>query len=106
MCGSQIILDICVNRAGQVTAFGQDVRACALGQASATLLARRAVGLSVQELETATHQLQDWLAGQAASPGDWPELLMFEPARGLPARHPAILLAFEAASEAAMEAAA
>jgi NifU-like protein involved in Fe-S cluster formation len=105
VCGSQIIVDVALDASGHISAIGQEVKACALGQASATLLGRHIAGKSGPEVEAAKDQLQDWLAGQSETPGDWPGLSVFEPARRLSARHPAILLPFEAATQAAKEAA-
>ncbi len=105
VCGSTIVVDISLDSSGNISAVGQDVKACALGQASATLLGRHITGQSAAIVEAAKDQLQDWLSGQADTPGDWPGLSVFEPARRLSARHPAILLPFEAATQAAKEAA-
>ena len=104
-CGSQIVVDIDLDPSGRVLAVGQEVKACALGQASATLLGRAIRGKSAAEVKAAKDQLQNWLEGRADTPGHWPGLSVFEPARSLSARHPAILLAFEAAAQAAFEAA-
>lgn len=101
VCGSRVTVDLRLGSDGTVTELGQEVRACALGQASAALLARGAVGKSADQLATARDQLRDWLAGKNDTPGGWPGLDIFEPARSRTARHAAILLAFEAAAEAA-----
>jgi NifU-like protein involved in Fe-S cluster formation len=82
------------------------VRACALGQASASLMGAHAIGRSIAELEAARDALTGFLAGECDDPGDWPGLEVFLPARPHSARHPSIRLAFEAVAEAAARAAA
>jgi NifU-like protein involved in Fe-S cluster formation len=87
-----------------VVEVGLLVRACALGQASASLLAHAILGRTAAELAAARDALGGWLAGAADLP-DWPGLAVLTPARDYPARHPSIRLAFEAAAEAAAMAA-
>jgi NifU-like protein involved in Fe-S cluster formation len=89
---------------GKVAALGQEVKACALGQASASLMGAHALGRSAGELSNARDALTEFLAGQRDDPGDWPGLDIFRDARPFTARHPSILLAFEAAAEAASRA--
>ena len=101
VCGSRIILDIATDPSGGVTDFGLDVRACALGQASASLLGAHIVGRSAAEIATARQDLADYLEGRRDDPGNWPGLSVFSEARRFPARHGSILLAFDAAAEAA-----
>ena len=105
-CGSRITVDLTLDDANRVTAFGQEVRACALGQASAVLLGQEIVGRSVEEVADATESLQAFLAGLREDPGNWPGLEVFAPARPHHARHASILLAFEAAAEAGRRASA
>lgn len=105
VCGSQVTIDVMADPNGLVAEIGQEVRACALGQASAALMMANAVGRSAEELAYARNLLRDYLAGRRSDPGDWPGLEVFADARRYPARHGSILLAFEAASEAASSAA-
>jgi NifU-like protein involved in Fe-S cluster formation len=104
-CGSRVTVDIDLDDAGFVARVGQEVRACALGQASAALLAQSVIGKSVSQIEDARNALGQWLAGSDDLPGEWPGLNIFAPALPHRARHAAILLAFEAAAEAAARAA-
>lgn len=101
VCGSRVIVDVRVDATGRIAALGQEVRACALGQASASLMGSHAVGRSVDELLAARDALAAFLAGDRDDPGDWPGLEIFAPARPHPARHASIRLAFEAVTEAA-----
>ncbi|NIJ63749.1 NifU-like protein involved in Fe-S cluster formation [Sphingomonas leidyi] len=104
VCGSRVTVDVNLDEDGRIAAIGMVVRACALGQASAALMEAHAVGRSPQELETARDDLAGWLSGARATPPDWPGLDLFAPALEHRGRHPAILLAFEAAAEAARRA--
>jgi len=101
VCGSRIIVDIDLDTAGQIAAFGQDVRACALGQASAALLGREVLGKTAPDLALVGRGLAAWLARESEDLPEWPGLDIFTPARDYPARHGAICLPFEAAAAAA-----
>jgi len=105
ICGSRVTVDVRVDAEGRITDLGQEVRACALGQASAALMGAHAIGRSVSELAAARDALTAFLAGERDDPGDWPGLDIFGPARPHSARHPSIRLAFEAVAEAAARAA-
>lgn len=105
ICGSRVTVDVTLDDAGRIAAIGQEVRACALGQAAAALMGKHAIGRSLPELEAARDALTAFLAGTRDDPGDWPGLEIFAPARPHSARHPSIRLAFEAVAAAAAEAA-
>ena len=100
LCGSTITADVVVED-GRVTDFAQDVKACALGQASASVLGRVVLGRSRAELEAARDALSAMLKQGGpvpAAPFDGYEVLI--PARDYKNRHASILLALEAACEA------
>ena len=101
VCGSQVTVDIVTGDDGRIAAIGQEVRACALGQASAALMGAHAIGRTAEEIAAARDRLAAFLAGTTDDPGGWPGLAIFRDARPFTARHPSILLAFEAAAEAA-----
>lgn len=101
VCGSRVIVDLVLDGEGRVAALGQEVNACAFGQASAALMAAHATGRSPAELAEARDALAAWLAGTSDAPGAWPGLEILAPARRLTARHGAILLPFQAVAEAA-----
>ena len=105
VCGSRVTVDVAVDEDGRVSEVGMLVRACALGQASASLMAAHVIGRSAEELDAARDALAAWLAGDTASAPDWPGLDLFTPALPHRARHASIRLAFEAAAEAARAAA-
>lgn len=101
LCGSRVVVDLVSDGEGRITALGLEISACALGQASASLMAAHAIGRAPEHIAAARDALAAYLAGSRADPGDWPGLAVFAYARRYPARHGAILLAFEAAAEAA-----
>ncbi|OYU40293.1 MAG: iron-sulfur cluster assembly scaffold protein [Pseudorhodobacter sp. PARRP1] len=103
LCGSTLTVDL-VMKDGRVVDFAQDVKACALGQASAAILGQVVVGRSVAELETARDALRAMLKDNGpapAAPFDGYEVLT--PARDYKNRHASILLALDAACEAAAQ---
>jgi NifU-like protein involved in Fe-S cluster formation len=104
VCGSRVAVDVALDGEGRVAALGQEVKACALGQAAASLMAAHAVGRTPADLEDARDSLAAYLAGRSDGPGDWPGLEVFAEARRVRARHASILLAFDAAAEAAAKA--
>ena len=101
VCGSRVTVDVRLGPDGHVAELGQEVRACALGQASAALMGEHALGRSPADLAAARDALAEFLAGKRPDPGDWPGLEIFAPARPHSARHASIRLAFEAVAEAA-----
>lgn len=107
LCGSRVTVDLDLDADGRVVRFGQEVRACALGQASASILGAGVIGCSAGELVQARDALAAFLRGDLAeAPPGWPRLALFLPARPHKGRHGSILLAFQAAAEAAACAAA
>ena len=100
ICGSRVTIDVAVDDQGKVSKVGLLVRACALGQASSSLLASNILGRTPAELSAARDALTAWLAREGDAP-DWPGMDIFTPALDYTARHPSIRLAFEAAAEAA-----
>jgi len=103
ICGSRVTVDVGIDDAGRVSEVGLLVRACALGQASSSLLAAEILGKTPEELAAARDALTAWLAGDGEMP-DWPGVAVFAPALDYTARHASIRLAFEAAAEAAFAA--
>jgi NifU-like protein involved in Fe-S cluster formation len=101
-----VTVDVSLDGEGRVIELGQEVKACALGQASAALMGNSALGRSPGELADARDTFEAYLRGSRDDPGDWPGLTIFEAARPHSARHASILLAFEAVAEAAARAAA
>lgn len=105
VCGSRVTADVVLEDGGRIAAHGQEVRACALGQAAATLVGAGVVGKDANALMQARAELADWLAGRSDAEPGWPGMDVFAPARPHRARHPSILLALDAAIAAAENAA-
>lgn len=102
-CGSTLALDLALDNAGVIVGLGMRVRACAVGQAAASLFARAAKGRDLADIVAAHEDITDWLSGQTeqADPSQlWPGLAMLAPAREFPARHGAILNPWKAALRA------
>jgi NifU-like protein involved in Fe-S cluster formation len=105
LCGSKVVVDV-VLADGKVADFAQDVKACALGQASAAVLGEHVIGATVAELESARDALKAMLKdGGAAPEGRFADLKVLEVVRDYPPRHASTMLAFEAVVEAAHRAA-
>ncbi len=104
LCGSTVTVDVKMAD-GRITGYGQDVKACALGQAAASVVAGAALGRSRAEIETARDQLRAMLkegGPPPEAPFDGLEVLL--PARDYRNRHASIMLALEAAAEAMAQA--
>ena len=100
LCGSRVTVDVVVE-GDRVADFAQDVKACALGQASASVLGEHVLGASLAEIEIARDQFRAMLKQGADAPvGRFADLSMLAPVKDYPARHASTLLAFEAAAEA------
>ena len=95
-CGSTVTAEVVVE-GGRVADFAQEVRACALGQASAALLGQVAIGRTAPELSAARDALAAMLTdGAAVPPAPFDGLEVLTPARAFPNRHASILLAWDA----------
>jgi len=103
VCGSRVAVDLDLDADGRIATIGLYVSACALGQASASLMAAHAVGRSTAEIAETRDVLAEWLGGEGTAPA-WPGLDLFDAARPYAARHASIRLAFEAAADAAIKA--
>ncbi len=104
LCGSTVTVDVTVAD-GRVTGYGQEVKACALGQAAAAIVGAQVIGRNGAELARARDQLKAMLTAEGPvpeAPFDGFEVL--QPARDYRNRHASILLAIEAVSQAVAEA--
>ena len=104
LCGSIVTVDL-VMQAGRVVEFAQDVKACALGQASASILGGVVLGRSLPELEAARDALRAMLTGGPVPAAPFDDYEVLTPAREYKNRHASILLALDAACEAAAQSA-
>lgn len=99
-CGSVVSVEVSLDDDGRVAALGQQVQACAFGQASAALMGAHAIGRSAGEVEAALADFESWLGGSRDDSGHWPGLEVLAPARPRRARHGAMLLPFRALQSA------
>lgn len=106
LCGSTVTVDVNVS-GGKVTDYGQTVKACLLGQAAASILAREIIGSSPEELRKVGTQMRAMLRENGAPPtGRWSDLAVLEPVRHYKQRITSTLLVFDAVEKALDEIAA
>jgi NifU-like protein involved in Fe-S cluster formation len=96
LCGSTVIVDL-VMKDGKVADFAHDVKACALGQAAASIMARNVIGASAAELRELCDSVRAMLKDEGPPPdGKWAEVGALEPVRDFKSRHASTMLTFEA----------
>jgi NifU-like protein involved in Fe-S cluster formation len=96
LCGSTVVVDI-VMEDGKVVDFAHEVKACALGQAAASIMARYIIGATAAEIRVLRDQVRAMLKENGAPPdGRWAEVAVLEPVRDYKARHASTMLTFEA----------
>ncbi len=106
LCGSTLDLDL-NPKSGCVTDYGVTVKACLLGQAAASVMAREIVGSTPDELHAVADQMRAMLKAEGPPPtGRWADLAVLEPVRHYKARHTSTLLVFDAVEKALAEVAA
>ena len=104
LCGSRITVDLKVAD-GVVTDYGHVVRACTLGQAAASIMARHVVGRRVEELRHIGASIRAMLKEREDLPADvWDDLAVLTPVRDFKSRHGSVLLSFDAVEKALKEA--
>src|SRR4051812_37953053 len=101
LCGSTVKIDLTMD-ADVVTDFAHDVKACALGQASSSIMARHVVGSTAEELRALRETVRKMLKENGAPPSDgkWADIALLEPVRDYKARHASTLLTFDAVVDA------
>jgi NifU-like protein involved in Fe-S cluster formation len=96
LCGSTVVVDL-VMEDGQVVDFAHEVKACALGQAAASIMARHVIGSTGLELRALRDQMRAMLKENGPPPkGKWEDTAILEPVRDFKARHASTLLTFDA----------
>lgn len=104
LCGSTVTVDLAI-KDGRIADYGQDVKACALGQASASIVGANIIGRNRTEVEQARDQLKAMLKENGPTPqAPFDRMEVLRPAREYKNRHASILLALEATAEAMAEA--
>ncbi|KAA5603660.1 iron-sulfur cluster assembly scaffold protein [Blastochloris sulfoviridis] len=100
LCGSTVTVDLRME-GGVVTDFAHEVKACALGQASSSIMARNIIGSNAEELRHLRETVRRMLKEQGAPPaGKWADIEVLEPVRDYKARHASTLLTFDAVVDA------
>ena len=96
LCGSTVTIDLKMD-GPVVKDFAHDVKACALGQASSSLMARHVVGARAQDLRELRETVRKMLKENGPAPaGAWADFAVLEPVRDYKARHASTLLTFDA----------
>jgi NifU-like protein involved in Fe-S cluster formation len=96
LCGSTVTVDLAME-GDTVTDFAHQVKACALGQASSSIMASKVVGAKADELREVRESMRRMLKENGAPPaGKWADLAVLEPVREYKARHASTLLTFDA----------
>ena len=100
LCGSTVTVDLAM-QGGKVVDFAHEVRACALGQASSSIMARNVIGSTADELRGVRSEMRKMLKENGQPPaGKWADLKVLEPVRNYHARHASTLLTFDAVVDA------
>ncbi|MBB1094175.1 iron-sulfur cluster assembly scaffold protein [Rhodopseudomonas palustris] len=100
LCGSTVKIDLKMD-GDVVSDFAHEVKACALGQASSSIMASHVVGSTSSELRALRDTVRKMLKENGAPPdGKWSEIAMLEPVRDYKARHASTLLTFDAVVDA------
>lgn len=100
LCGSTVTVDLSME-GDKVSDFAHDVKACALGQASSSIMAHNVIGATAEELRALRERMRAMLKEKGPPPsGKWKDLEILEPVRDYKARHASTLLTFDAVVEA------
>ena len=101
LCGSTVKIDLKMDD-GVVTDFGHDVKACALGQASSSIMASHVIGSTASELRELRETVRKMLKenGKPPAGGKWADIALLEPVRDYKARHASTMLTFDAVVDA------
>jgi NifU-like protein involved in Fe-S cluster formation len=100
LCGSTVTVDLKME-GDEVTDFAHEVKACALGQASSSIMARHVIGAKADELRNLREAVRKMLKENGAPPeGKWADIAVLEPVRDYKARHASTMLTFDAVVDA------
>jgi NifU-like protein involved in Fe-S cluster formation len=100
LCGSTITVDV-MSDDGRITGFGQEVKACLLGQAAAAIVGREIVGTPYAEFARVGESMRRMLKDGGPPPGGrWTDLALLQPVKDYPHRHASTLLVFDAVDKA------
>jgi NifU-like protein involved in Fe-S cluster formation len=101
LCGSTVTVDLKMD-GDTVTDFAHEVKACALGQASSSIMARNVIGSKADELRKLREAMRKMLKENGTPPaeGKWADIAVLEPVRDYKARHASTMLTFDAVVDA------
>ncbi|MDQ0326876.1 NifU-like protein involved in Fe-S cluster formation [Rhodopseudomonas julia] len=100
LCGSTVTVDLKLQD-GRIADFAHEVKACALGQASSSIMARTVIGSTPEELRQVREEMRAMLKENGPPPqGRWTDLRFLEPVRDYKARHASTMLTFDAVVDA------
>jgi NifU-like protein involved in Fe-S cluster formation len=100
LCGSTVTVDLKMD-GDEVTDFAHEVKACALGQASSSIMASHVIGAKADELRNLRETVRKMLKENGAPPnGKWADIAVLEPVRDYKARHASTMLTFDAVVQA------
>ncbi|HEX4410004.1 MAG TPA: iron-sulfur cluster assembly scaffold protein [Xanthobacteraceae bacterium] len=101
LCGSTVTIDLKMD-GDTITDFAHEVKACALGQASSSIMARNIIGSNAKELRELRDGVRKMLKENGTPPvdGKWADIAVLEPVRDFKARHASTLLTFDAVVDA------
>src|SRR3954464_10722586 len=101
LCGSTVTVDLKMD-GDTVTDFAHEVKACALGQASSSIMATHVVGSKAEGLRNLRDAMRKMLKENGAPPkdGKWADIAVLEPVRDYKARHASTMLTFDAMVDA------
>ena len=105
LCGSRVYVELCLDEDGRVSEFAHELQACALGQASSSVMAREIVGSSAKDLHTVARQMRAMLKENGPvpclpdQPEKWTDLEVLTPVRDFHNRHASTLLTFDAVED-------
>ncbi len=101
LCGSKVHVDVTLDDEGKIQEYGHQIEACLLGQASASVMARNAVGLSRADVVAVRDKMNAMLKEDGPAPdGIWADLDVLYPVKDYKPRHTSMTLVFEATLEA------
>ena len=99
LCGSKVTVDLEIDN-NKITDFSHIVKACALGQASSSVMANNIIGTDIEELLNLKLVMKKMLKDAGSPPdGKWSELKVLEPVREYKGRHSSVLLIFDAVED-------
>lgn len=100
LCGSEVSVELCLDKTGNISEFAQQVSACALGQTSAAIVAREIEGTSPEEFHKIADAMRAMLRENGDAPaGRWQDLEILSVVKAYPARIGSTLLVFQAVED-------